>query len=260
MTPMTTKSEALRHLHDGPRMLVLPNAWDAASARAFAAVGFAAIATTSGGVAATLGYRDHEDTPADEMFAAVARIASAVTVPVTADLEAGYRLQPAEIAQRAIAAGVAGVNLEDTDHHAGGMLIEAERQAEWLAAFKAAARASGVDVVLNARVDVFIRRVGSPEEQLAEGIRRGRLYRAAGADCLYPIGLGDEARIAPFVTGVGCPVNIMVRRGGLSLARLAALGVRRVSYATSLFRESLAMIEQMASELHTTVSSELGTS
>ena len=138
------------------------------------------------------------------------------------------------------------------------MLVEAEYQAKRLAAFKAAARAAGVDLFLNARVDVFIRRVGTPEEQLAEGIRRGRLYRQAGADCLYPIGLVDQAQIAAFVQGVGCPVNIMVRRG-VSLARLAAIGVRRVSYATSLFREVLAMVEQVAVDVQDTVAQELGT-
>jgi 2-methylisocitrate lyase-like PEP mutase family enzyme len=255
---LVEKAAMLRNLHAGPGMLVMANAWDAASARAFEAAGFPAVATTSGGVAATLGYQDHEDAPADEMFAAAARIARAIAVPLTADLEAGYRLPPALIAQRAIAVGAAGVNLEDSDHHAGGALVEAEQQAEKLAAFKAAARAAGVDLVLNARVDVFIRRVGTPAEQLAEGIRRGKLYREAGADCLYPIGLADEALIAAFVQGVGCPVNINARRGGAPLSRLAALGVRRVTYATTLFRESLAMVEQMANELQANLVTELG--
>jgi 2-methylisocitrate lyase-like PEP mutase family enzyme len=255
---LVEKAAMLRNLHAGPGMLVMANAWDAASARAFEAAGFPAVATTSGGVAATLGYQDHEDAPADEMFAAAARIARAIAVPLTADLEAGYRLPPALIAQRAIAVGAAGVNLEDSDHHAGGVLVEAEQQAETLTAFKAAARAAGVDLVLNARVDVFIRRVGTPAEQLAEGIRRGKLYREAGADCLYPIGLADEALIAAFGQGVGCPVNINARRGGAPLSRLAALGVRRVTYATTLFRESLAMVEQMASELQANLVTELG--
>jgi 2-methylisocitrate lyase-like PEP mutase family enzyme len=258
MASLAEKVAVFRGLHAGPRMLVMANAWDAASARAFEAAGFPAIATTSGGVAATLGYQDHEDAPGDEMFAAAARIARAVSVPLTADLEAGYRLPPDLIAQRAIAAGAAGVNLEDSDHHAGGVLVEAEVQAERLGAFKTAARASGVDLVLNARVDVFIRRVGTPAEQLAEGIRRGKLYREAGADCLYPIGLADEALIAAFVQGVGCPVNINARRGGAPLSRLAALGVRRVTYATTLFRESLAMVEQMANELQANLVTELG--
>jgi 2-methylisocitrate lyase-like PEP mutase family enzyme len=255
---LVERAAMLRNLHAGPGMLVMANAWDAASARAFEAAGFPAVATTSGGVAATLGYQDHEDAPADEMFAAAARIARAIAVPLTADLEAGYRLPPALIAQRAIAVGAAGVNLEDSDHHAGGVLVEAEQQAETLTAFKAAARAAGVDLVLNARVDVFIRRVGTPAEQLAEGIRRGKLYREAGADCLYPIGLADEALIAAFVQGVGCPVNINARRGGAPLSRLAALGVRRVTYATTLFRESLAMVEQMANELQANLVTELG--
>ncbi|MCC6174502.1 MAG: isocitrate lyase/phosphoenolpyruvate mutase family protein [Chloroflexi bacterium] len=257
MESAASQAELLRRLHEGPGMLVLPNAWDAASARVFAAAGFPVVATTSGGVAAALGYKDHEDAPPDEVFAATARIARAVTIPVTADLEAGYRLPLEEVARRAIAAGAAGVNLEDSDHHTGAVLVEAESHAERLAAFKTAARAAGVDLVLNARVDVFIRRVGTPEEQLAEGIRRGRLYRQAGADCLYPIGLADEALLAAFVQAVGCPVNINVRRG-VSLARLAAIGVRRASYATSLFREMLATVEQTAAEVKATVAKELG--
>jgi|SRR5579883_891257 len=258
MATLAERAALLRQLHAGPRMLVLPNAWDAASARAFAAAGFAAIATTSGGVAASIGYKDHEDAPADEMFAAAARITRAVEIPVTVDLEAGYQLPPAEIAERAIAASAAGCNLEDTDHHGGGGLVNAEQHAERLAAFKAAARSRGVDLVLNARVDVFIQRRGTLEEQLAEGIRRGKLYRAAGADCLYPILLSDEPTIAKFVEAVGCPVNINVRRGAAPLARLAALGVRRVSYATSLYREVATMVEGMAADLQSTIASELG--
>jgi 2-methylisocitrate lyase-like PEP mutase family enzyme len=254
MEPLADKAATLHSLLTGPRMLVLPNAWDAASARAFADAGFPAIATTSGGVAATLGYQDHEDAPADEMLAAAARITRSVSVPVTVDLEAGYGLPPELLAQRAVAAGAAGINLEDTNHQQE-VLIDAER----LAAFKAAALAAGVDLVLNARVDVFIKRIGTAEQQLTEGIRRGKLYRAAGADCLYPIGLADEHQISPFVDGVGCPVNIMVRRGGVPLSRLAALGVRRASYATSLFREIHTLVEELAREVQTTVANELST-
>jgi 2-methylisocitrate lyase-like PEP mutase family enzyme len=249
---LAEKAARLRALHRGPGMVVLANVWDAASAKVVEAAGFGALATTSGGVAGALGFGDHEQAPVDEMVAAARRISGAVNAPVSVDFEAGYQLAPAAIVERLLAAGAAGLNLEDTDHHRPGdeqALVDADRHAERLAAVKAAARAAGVDLVLNARVDVFIQRLGSAEEQLAEGLRRARLYRQAGADCIYPIALADQSMIAAFVEAVGT-VNINVRRGGpLSLARLAALGVRRVSYATSLFRETMGWLDGVAHEI-----------
>jgi 2-methylisocitrate lyase-like PEP mutase family enzyme len=243
------KAAALAALHQGPAMLVLPNAWDAASAKAFEAAGFPAIATTSGGVAAALGYGDHEEAPAEAMLAAARRIIRAVSVPVTVDFEAGYRMEPQQVAEQLISIGAAGLNFEDSDHHGGAVLVDAEMQAERLSAIREAANREGAAIVLNARVDVFLHRAGSPEEQLAEGLRRARLYRQAGADCVYPILLGDEAMIRELVAAVGV-VNVNVRRGGpLSLARAAALGVRRVSYATSIFREVMAGVERIAGQI-----------
>jgi 2-methylisocitrate lyase-like PEP mutase family enzyme len=246
---LASKAERLRALHSGPGMLVLPNAWDAASAKVFEAAGFPAIATTSGGVAGSLGFQDHEHAPVDEMAAAAGRITRAVSVPVTVDFEAGYRLEPQAIVERLLAIGAAGMNLEDTDHHGDQVLVDAERHAERLAAVKAAARAAGVDLFLNARVDVFVQKVGSPEEQLAEGLRRARLYRQAGADCIYPIMLADEMMISQIVEEVG-PINVNLRPGGpLSLEQVAALGVRRVTYASSLFRGSMAWLGGLAHEI-----------
>jgi 2-methylisocitrate lyase-like PEP mutase family enzyme len=243
------KAEALRKLHAGPGMLTLPNAWDAGSARVIAAAGFPAIATTSAGVARTLGYEDHQNAPVSEMLAAAARVTRAVDVPVTVDFEAGYGLEPEEIARRLLAAGAAGLNLEDTDHVTGG-LADASVQAERVAALKQAARASGVNLVINARVDVFIHRQGTLQEQVSEGLRRARLYREAGADCIYPILLSDEAAISKFVRAVEV-INVNLRPGGpLSLRRAAELGVRRVSYAASLYRETVASIERLAGEIY----------
>lgn len=234
-------------------MLVLPNAWDAASAQVFEKAGFLAIATTSGGTANALGYQDHENAPVAEMLAAAARITRAVTVPVTVDFEAGYQLSPHDIADRLISAGAAGFNLEDSDHHGDSVLVDPDRHAERLAEVKAALRSMGADLVLNARVDVFIHRLGTPEELLAEGLRRARLYREAGADCIYPIVLSDEAMISALVQAVGT-VNVNIRRGGsLSLKRAASLGVRRVTYATSLFRETMAALEGIAGEVQADV-------
>jgi 2-methylisocitrate lyase-like PEP mutase family enzyme len=254
---VAARAAAFREMHRGPGMLVMPNAWDAASARTFEAAGFPAIATTSGGVAQSLGYEDHEGAPAEEMLAAAARITRAVAIPVTVDLEAGYGLSPAELMRRVVGLGAVGCNLEDSDHdHAGGV-VPAEAQAERIAAARAEAQALGVGLVLNARVDVFIHRVGTPDEQLAEGIRRARLYREAGADCLYPIALQDEAMLAAFVEAVDLPVNINTRRNaGTSLARLSDIGVRRVTFATSLFRDVQHALDGLVAEIRGTLPSD----
>lgn len=251
---VAARAVALRQLHQGPGVLVLPNAWDAASARAFEQAGFPAIATTSGGVAASLGYQDHEDAPAEEMLAAAARIVRAVDVPVTVDFEAGYTLAPNEIAQRLVDVGAAGFNLEDSDHRRGG-LMNADEQAERLAAVRTALRALGADLVLNARVDVFIRRQGTPEEQLTEGLRRARLYRDAGADCIYPIALSDAAMIESLVRESGI-INLNIRRGGpLSVQQAADMGVRRLTYATSIFRDTMAILNDISREIRADVPS-----
>lgn len=245
------KLSRFRQLHER-RLLVIPNAWDAASARSFERAGFEAIATTSGGVAAVLGYADHEQAPAEEMFHAATRMSRAVAVPVTADLEAGYGLPPVELARGAIASGVVGVNLEDTDHR-GGVLMDPHRQAERLKAFRAAAKAEGADLFLNARVDVFLRRGGDPDEQLADGIRRARLYAEAGADCVYPLGIAGEDAITAFVRAVDVLVNVRAADTVPPLARLAEIGVRRVTYATRLARRVFAVTDELAAELRASV-------
>ena len=232
-------ADRLRELHEGPDLLVLPNAWDVASARAFLALGVPALATTSGGVAESLGYEDGEAAPPDAMLDAVARIASAIDDrPLTADLEGGYGLEPDDLVARLLDVGAVGLNLEDSDHRHGG-LRPADEQAEFIAAVKAAGRASGVDIVLNARVDVFIREAGAPETRMEEGLRRARLYAAAGADCIYPIWLADAGEISTFVAGVDRPVNVYARTAAPSIATLRALGVRRVTFGTELFRAAL---------------------
>ena len=249
------KAKIFRALHHRSQTLVLPNAWDAASARAFESAGFPAIATTSGGVSASLGYQDREDGPVDEMLAAAKRIISAVEIPVTVDFEAGYKLEPSEIAERLLACGAAGLNLEDTDHYSETALVDVERHAERLAALKAAALSNGADLFLNARVDVFIHRLGTPEEQLAECLRRARFYKEAGADCIYPILLGDAAMIGTIVDAVGL-ININVRRGGpLTLRDAEALGVGRVTYASSIFREAMSAVDQAAEAVKAELSS-----
>jgi 2-methylisocitrate lyase-like PEP mutase family enzyme len=232
---MSERAAALRTLHVGGDPLVLANAWDAASARMVEAAGFAVVATTSNAIAATLGYEDGEAAPVAEMLAACGRIARAVDLPVTVDFERGYGLAPAELVERIAAVGAAGVNLEDSDPPSGEM-IEVGEQAEFLAAVRAAAVAAGVDLVINARTDSFLRSVGSPQEQLAASLERGERYLAAGADCVYPIAVVEPDAIRALVAGIPGPVNVVYGRGALTLAELADLGVARVSFGPALQR------------------------
>ena len=205
--------------------LVLANAWDVASARLIEELGFPAVATSSAAVARSLGYEDGQAMPADVAFDAVARIAAAVSVPVTADMEAGYGLAPDEFARRLLATGAVGCNYEDTDHGGGG-LVGADVQAERVAAV------ARHGVVVNARIDVA-------EPDLDELLRRGRLYLDAGATCVYPIFQADESVIAAMVDGLGGPVNVYLRRATPPLARLRELGVARVSVGSRMFKAAL---------------------
>ena len=248
LSALHARTAALQRLHEGRALLVLANVWDAATARRVEAAGFPAIATTSGGVAQSLGYEDHEQAPLEEMLAAATRIARAVSVPVTVDFERGYGLAPQVIVERLVAAGASGLNLEDTDHRGGG-LFDADRQAEFLGQVRAATTAAGIPLVLNARIDVYLQREGTPEQQREESVRRARLYREAGADCVYPILLADPEGVRALVAAAQT-VNLFVRRGGpLSLDAARSLGVRRVSYATSLFREAQAAFDAALAEI-----------
>jgi 2-methylisocitrate lyase-like PEP mutase family enzyme len=223
---------ALRALHVPGDPLILPNAWDAGTARRVERAGFPAVATTSSGVADALGYADGEQTPPDEMLAAVARVARAVSVPVTADMEAGYGLDGAALAERVLAAGAVGLNLEDTDHPRAPALVPAAEHAARIARVKESA-----DIVVNARVDVHLR-----GGTTADALERARRYRDAGADCIYPIGVRDERTIAEFVA-LGVPVNVLLLPDAPPIARLAELGVARISLGGILHHESAAMLE-----------------
>ncbi|MEY2446854.1 MAG: hypothetical protein QOH79_330 [Acidimicrobiaceae bacterium] len=246
---LATQADTLRALHHAELPLVLPNAWDVPSARAVEAAGFPAVATTSGGIAAMLGYPDGEAMPADAMFAAVERIASAVNVPVTADVEGGYGLPAADLVDRLLAAGAVGLNLEDTDHRSHAPLVAIDAQARRIAGVKAAGRAAGVDVVMNARVDVYVRQV---EPTLESALERGRAYVEAGADCVFPILVRDEEHIAGLVAALGT-VNVYWRDGWPSLARLAELGVRRISFGSGIHREAVARVAEVVGRIRSGV-------
>jgi 2-methylisocitrate lyase-like PEP mutase family enzyme len=186
-----------------------------------------------------LGYPDGEGAPWQEMFAAAGRVVRAVSVPVTVDAEAGYGMRPGDFVQRLLEIGAVGCNLEDTDHRAGG-LVEADAQAQWLAGVRSAANDAGVPIVINARVDTFLPAGGiAQEDRIAEAVRRGRLYREAGADCIYPIGVRHKSDIAALVTELPGPINGNTG-DELDLATLGALGVARVSYGPRFYRAALA--------------------
>jgi 2-methylisocitrate lyase-like PEP mutase family enzyme len=242
---------SLRDLHVPGRPVILPNVWDAGSARLFAEAGFAALATSSSAVALSLGYADHEETPADEMFAAIGRISRAAGVPVTADIESGYGLPPAEVAERLLAAGAAGCNLEDSDPRTGVLRDPAEC-AERLAAVRTAA---GPDLVINARVDSFVvvaRATGSLDATarvpVADAVERARLYLQAGADCVYPIVAPRDA-LAEFTEAVAAPVNALFLPGGPSIEDLTALGVARITFGGGLYNRTADYVRGLAAEL-----------
>jgi 2-methylisocitrate lyase-like PEP mutase family enzyme len=247
LTESKARAERLRELHTG-ELLVLPNVWDAASAAVVEEAGFPAIATASAAVSAMLGYPDGEGAPWQEMFAAAGRVARAVSVPVTVDAEAGYGMGARELVDRLLDTGAVGCNLEDSDHRSGG-LVEAGAHAQWLAEVRAAADEAGFPVVVNARVDTFLPTSGIPEPQrLGEAIRRGRLYRDAGADCLYPIGVQHERDLATLVAELPGPVNGNTGEH-LDLATLRRLGVARVSYGPRFYRAALAGLKTSVQEL-----------
>lgn len=253
MQKQVEKAQALRRLHDRSSiLLLLPNAWDAGSARLFARRGFAAIATTSAGVAWSLGYADGEQAPLAELLAVIARITRVVELPVTADIETGYGETPAEVAatvQAVIAAGAVGINLEDgSPGH--GALRPCTAAAARIRAARAAATAAGVPIVINARVDNWLQPddVDAPA-RFADAVQRAQAYLAAGADCIYPIGLSDPATLAALVQAIDAPINVAAAPGVPDLAELARLGIARVSTATRFATMAMAAVDHAAGVL-----------
>jgi 2-methylisocitrate lyase-like PEP mutase family enzyme len=253
-TDLESRCDLLRSLQRPGAPLLLPNAWDVATARAVVAAGFPVVATTSGGVAATLGYEDHEGAPADEMLAAAARIARSVDVPVTVDAEAGYGMDPAELVAALRSVGAAGCNLEDTDHSADS-LHDPEQHAGWLREVRHAASVDGYRLVINARVDVFLgpflagADAGTQKELVPDAVRRANAYLEAGVDCVYPIVLWETDALPSFMSEVRGPVNVVRLPQMPSLAELAALGVARVSWGILLHREAMARFEERLASL-----------
>ena len=250
MTSLSERAELFRRLH-AEGVLVLPNAWDVASARLIEDAGAAAVATTSAGVSWTLGSADGDRLAREPAVLAVARIAGAVSVPVSADVETGYGRTADELAatvRAVLAAGAVGINIEDSG---GAPLLPAAEQAARIAVVRAAADAAGVALFVNARTDMYLRQVGDPADRLAETVRRASAYLAAGADGIFVPGVLDAAVLRELVAAVPAPLNVMAGPGAPPVAELAALGVRRVSVGPSLAEAAYGVARRAAVELLT---------
>jgi 2-methylisocitrate lyase-like PEP mutase family enzyme len=253
MDPQTEKAMQFRQRHRGPGVLVLPNVWDVASARIVEEAGFPAIATTSAGIAYSLGYPDGQHISREEMVARVARIARAVKVPVTADIEAGYGSSPEDAARTTrelIQAGAVGMNLEDTGGDPEHPLLELALAVEKIKAVRVAAAELRVPMVVNARTDVYLL-PGDPYTQYSEALRRLIAFRDAGADCVFAPGLKDAEAIGRLVQALQCPVNILAAPGTPPIPELEKLGVVRVSLGSGPMRATLGLLRRMAEELKT---------
>jgi len=229
---------------------VLPNAWDVITARVIESAGFAAIATSSAGVAWALGYADGERISRGEMLAVVRRIASSVHVPVTADMEAGYGTTPeaaAETARGVIAAGAVGLNLEDGTND--GRLADVALQQDRIRAMREAGAAASVPLVINARTDAFEVKEWSPTERLTAAVRRANAYRAAGADCLFVPHVSDAATIEGLAREIEGPLNVIAGPPAPTIPELERLGVKRASLGPRVVQAALGLVRRAAMEL-----------
>lgn len=246
------KAERFRDLHHGPRILVLPNAWDAASAKVFERAGFDAIATTSAGIASAYGFPDGERMGRADMLEAVQRIVNSIALPVSADMEAGFGNTPEEIAATArlvLEAGSIGINLEDGTLDKSHPLADISLQVERIKAVRQAADEFGVPLVINARTDVYEIFDAKDKTLLAQAIQRGNAYREAGADCIFAISVDNKETIAALVREINAPINVLARHGSPTIAELEQLGVARVSFGSIPMRATMTLVVRIAEEL-----------
>jgi 2-methylisocitrate lyase-like PEP mutase family enzyme len=252
MQTQLQRTEHFRQLNQQGRLL-LPNAWDCASARIFAAEGFAAIGTTSAGIAYARGFQDAELIGRDAMLREIALLAACVKIPVNADIEAGYGAAPADVAQTmlgSIAAGAVGVNLEDRLHHqpSAGLFAIDEQMAR-LAAARAAADQAGLPLWINARTDTFLLGLGADvEDRFAQTVARANSYLAAGADMVFVPGLADLALVQRLCAAVQGPINLMAMPGAPSAPDLFAAGAQRVSLGLCPMLATMGVVRNIAQE------------
>lgn len=248
MSDQSAKATKLRALHHGPSMLVLPNAWDCASARVFEDAGFPAVATTSAGVAFALGYPDGQRIRAEEMLNTVKRIAACVDVPLTADMESGYD-DPAITAGAAVEAGAVGLNVEDLNGRIQNELADVEAQVRKIRTIRRVGDEMGVPLVINARTDVYLAQIGEPGRRFDLALERLRAYIEAGADCVFVPGIHDELLIRELVDALRFPLNILLGPTTPPLARLQEIGVARVSTGSGIARATIGLTQRIARKI-----------
>lgn len=244
-TALAARATAFANLHTPAAPLALANAWDVAGARLVEAAGAPAVATTSAGVAWSLGSPDGDALSRDRALDLIARVAAAVAVPVTADIEGGFGADAAAVGETVtgvLAAGAVGVNIED------GNRSPAEH-AERLAAARSAADAAGVPLFVNARIDTFLFGLGDPATRLDETLARAAAYLRAGASGIFVPGVTDPATVAELAKGIDAPLNVLVGPGAPSVAALGALGVARVSLGSWVAEAAYAVVRRAAEEL-----------
>jgi 2-methylisocitrate lyase-like PEP mutase family enzyme len=249
------KAKQLFQFHQAPPLLLLPNAWDVASARLFEDAGFRAVATTSSGIANMMGYPDGQKIPRAEMLYIVERIARALAVPVTADMEAGYSTTPegaADCARAVLVAGAVGMNFEDGTGDPRAPLADLALQVARIKAIRAACDSLNMAFVLNARTDVFLDEVGDPATRFDHAVRRANAYRDAGADSLFVPGVIDRETIARLVQEIRGPINILAMAGCPSAPELERLGVARVTVGGGPMRAGMSLTRRIAKDLFAT--------
>lgn len=252
MKSQKEKATEFRKMHLSGDVLLLANAWDVPSARIFEEAGFPAIGTTSAGIALSLGYPDGQKISREEMLQVIARIVRSVSVPVTADMEAGYGESAGEIADtatRVISSGAVGLNFEDSTKRPDNPLYDVAIQVRKIATIRKVADQLEVPLVINARTDVLIAGKGDATSRLKEAIARGKAYRKAGADCIFPVGAIDSSTISEIVAQVGGPVNILATNNVPPIAELKRLGVRRVSIGSGGQRATMGLTKRITQEL-----------
>lgn len=250
------KSDLFLKYHHDEEILVLLNSWDIGSSKLIEACGYKAIATTSMGIAASLGYPDSQVIQLSEMMQVISGIVHAVQAPVTVDIEAGYGDNLQEIVEsvkKIIATGIVGINIEDSID-LRPVLIDPMEFCERIAAIRALSDSLGFHLVINARTDSFYTSSGSTQEKLSESIERGNKYREAGADCIFVQPVWEKEIISTLVREIHAPINILANPGmggGMppSVGELQELGVARLSLGSGLMKATLALIKKVANEL-----------
>jgi len=243
------KAEKFKELHS--KQFVLPNAWDAMSAKIFQSCGFQAIGTTSAGIAFSHGYKDRE-MPFETAIAAIRQIAQSVEVPVSADIEDGYGRSVEEVVEsvkKVILAGAVGINLEDSTTSPDNPLYDISQQQEKIKAIKALADTVGIPLFINARTDVYWLNIGEPATQLEETIRRAQAYQDAGADCVFIPGISNLNTIQSIREAISCPINLLAGSGMPSLSVLSTIGIERISCGSGPYRAMASLLKKMGDEI-----------